>query len=62
VLIAVGVMNIAWMAGLAAVIFLEKTWRYGKALGVAIGVALLVLAIFVPSHPELVPGLHVDGG
>jgi predicted metal-binding membrane protein len=61
-LIAVGVMNLAWMAGLAAVIFLEKTWRYGKALGIAFGIALLVVALFVPSHPELVPGLHGDGG
>jgi len=62
VLIAVGVMNLAWMAGLAAVIFLEKTWRFGKPLGIAFGIALLVVALFVPSHPELVPGLHVDGG
>jgi predicted metal-binding membrane protein len=62
VLIAVGVMNLAWMAGLATVIFLEKTWRFGKALGIGFGIALLVLALFVPSHPGLVPGLHVDGG
>ena len=40
----------------------EKTWRFGKALGIAFGIALLVVALFVPSHPELVPGLHVDGG
>jgi len=58
VLVAVGVMNVAWMAGLAAVIFLEKTWRYGKALGVAFGIALILLAAFVPWHPGLVPGLH----
>jgi len=62
VLIAVGVMNLAWMAGLAAVIFLEKTWRFGKALGVVFGVALVVIALFVPSHPELVPGLNIDRG
>lgn len=62
VLIAVGVMNLAWMAGLAVVIFLEKTWRFGKALGVAFGIALVVVALFVPSYPELVPGLHFDGG
>ena len=61
VLIAVGVMNVAWMAGLAAVIFLEKTWRYGKALGIAFGIGLVVLALFVPSHPGLVPGLHGTG-
>ena len=62
ILIAVGVMNLAWMVGLAAVIFLEKTWRFGKALGVAFGVALVIIALFVPWHPELVPGLNIDGG
>jgi predicted metal-binding membrane protein len=58
VLIAVGVMNLGWMAGLAAVIFIEKTWRHGKGFGVAFGIALVVLALFVPSHPGLVPGLQ----
>jgi predicted metal-binding membrane protein len=62
VLVVVGVMNLAWMAGLAAVVFLEKTWRHGKQLGVAFGLALVVLACFVPSHPGLAPGLHLDGG
>jgi predicted metal-binding membrane protein len=60
VLVAVGVMDVAWMAGLAAVIFLEKVWRWGKPLGVAFGIALIVLAFFVPSHPWLVPGLHAS--
>jgi predicted metal-binding membrane protein len=54
-------MNLAWMAGLTAVIFLEKTWRYGKGLGLAFGLGLVVLAFFVPSHPGLAPGLHVGG-
>jgi predicted metal-binding membrane protein len=62
VMVAVGVMNLAWMAGLAAVVFVEKTWRYGKELGLAFGLALVVLACFVPSHPGLAPGLHLDGG
>lgn len=62
VLVAVGVMNLAWMAGLAAVVFLEKTWRYGQALGVAFGLALVAFACFVPFHPGLAPGLHLDGG
>ena len=62
VLIAVGVMNLIWMAALAVVIFLEKTWRFGRALGVAFGIALLAVAFFVPSHPGLVPGLHLGGG
>ncbi|HJT37218.1 MAG TPA: DUF2182 domain-containing protein [Actinomycetota bacterium] len=59
ILLAVGVMNVAWMVGLAAVIFLEKTWRFGKGFGVTFGIALIVLAFIVPSHPGLVPGLHV---
>jgi predicted metal-binding membrane protein len=57
VLVAVGIMNLAWMAALAAVIFLEKTWRHGKLLGVAVGGALVVYACLVPFFPELAPGL-----
>ena len=59
VLIAVGVMNLAWMAALTVVIFLEKTWKYGPALSRITGVALIVFALFVPSHPELLPGLYM---
>ncbi len=61
VLIAVGMTNVAWMAGLAAVIFLEKTWRHGKALSVSFGLALVVLAFLVPWHPSLLPGLQPGG-
>jgi len=62
VLVAVGVMNLGWMAGLTAVVFLEKNWRYGKPFGIAFGLALVVLACFVPGHPGLAPGLHGGGG
>ena len=61
VLIAVGVMNLAWMAGLAAVVFVEKTWRHGKMFSMAFGLALIVFACFVPWHPSLIPGLHMEG-
>jgi predicted metal-binding membrane protein len=54
VLVAVGVMNMAWMVGLAGMVFLEKTWRYGRQLGLAVGVALLALGALVPWHPGLV--------
>jgi predicted metal-binding membrane protein len=60
VFVAFGVMNIAWMAGLAALILLEKSWKYGRGLGRLFGVALIVLAFFVPWNPGLVPGLAVD--
>jgi predicted metal-binding membrane protein len=59
VLIAVGVMNLAWMAVLTVVIFLEKTWKYGPALSRITGVSLIVFALFVPAHPELLPGLQM---
>ena len=49
-----------YVAGLAALILLEKVWRYGAGLGRAFGVALIVLAFFVPWNPAIVPGLHVD--
>jgi predicted metal-binding membrane protein len=58
VLIVVGIMSLGWMAAIAAAVLLEKTWRHGRALSRALGVALVVLALFVPSHPELLPGLH----
>src|SRR3990170_1690404 len=59
VLVAVGVMNVAAMAGLAAVIFLEKLWRRGPLLTRAVGVAFLAIAALAPFYPWLLPGLRV---
>ncbi|HZT10093.1 MAG TPA: DUF2182 domain-containing protein [Actinomycetota bacterium] len=58
VLVAVGAMNIAVMAALAAVILVEKVWRYGRPFAIALGIALIVLAVLAPSTPRLLPGLH----
>jgi predicted metal-binding membrane protein len=58
VLVAVGVMNVAAMAALAAVIFLEKLWRHGPGLSRAVGVAFLAIAVLVPFFPSLLPGLR----
>ena len=58
ILIAVGVMNIAAMIGLAAVVLIEKAWRWGPAAGRAAGVAALALAVAVIWLPGLAPGLH----
>jgi predicted metal-binding membrane protein len=60
VLIAVGVMNVAVMAGLAAVILAEKLWRYGKPLGQATGVALVAVGVLAIWFPWLLPGLHAS--
>ena len=58
VLVAVGVMNVGAMAGLAAVIFLEKLWRRGPLLSRAVGVVFLGIALLAPFYPWLLPGLR----
>jgi len=60
-LIAVGVMNVPAMAALAAVIFVEKIWRYGKPFGRAVGLALLATGALAIWFPWLLPGLHTAG-
>jgi predicted metal-binding membrane protein len=57
-LIAVGVMNVAAMAGLAALVLIEKIWRWGPAAGRLAGAAALVLAAATVWFPWLAPGLH----
>lgn len=62
VLIPLGVMNIAAMAGLAALIFLEKLWYRGPQLARVMGVAFLVLAVLAPFQDWLLLGLQPSGG
>lgn len=61
VLVPLGFMNVAAMAGLAAVIFLEKLWRGGPWLSWAVGLAFLVLAVLAPFQDWLLPGLQMSG-
>ena len=58
ILIAVGVMNIAVMVGLAALILVEKVWRWGPAAGRVAGAVALALAVATIWLPWLAPGLH----
>ncbi len=62
VLVAVGVMNIAAMASLAAIIFLEKLSRRGPIIAKAVAVSFIAIAILAPFHPWLLPGLQDSGG
>jgi predicted metal-binding membrane protein len=57
-LVAVGVMNVAVMAAIAVVIFVEKLWRYGKPFGQAAGVVLVAVGVLAIWFPWLLPGLH----
>ncbi len=58
ILIAVGVMNVAAMVGLAALVLIEKTWARGPLAGRLAGVAALALAAATIWFPWLASGLH----
>lgn len=58
VLIPLGIMNIAAMAGVAALIFLEKLWYRGPQLARVAGVAFLVLAVLALFQDWPLPGLR----
>ncbi|WP_370415942.1 DUF2182 domain-containing protein [Streptomyces fradiae] len=58
VLIPLGVMNIAAMAGVAALIFLEKLSYRGPQLARVAGVAFLVLAVLALFQDWPLPGLQ----
>lgn len=56
-LIAVGVMNLLAMVGIAALVLVEKLWARGPVTGRLAGLALLALAVVVIWVPSLAPGL-----
>jgi predicted metal-binding membrane protein len=58
ILIAAGVMNVGAMIGLAVLVLVEKTWRWGPMAGRVAGLAALALAVAIIWLPWLAPGLH----
>lgn len=58
ILIAVGMMNVLVMAGLAALVLVEKVWAHGPAAARLAGAAALALAVAIIWFPWLAPGLH----
>ena len=56
-LFAVGVMSIAWMVIIAALIFVEKVLPCGERLTFAVGALLLGLAAWIALSPASVPFL-----
>lgn len=60
-LVAVGVMNVPAMVGLALLIALEKRWRFGELLAKVAGGAALALAVVIAFDASLAPGLVDDG-
>ncbi len=58
-LFALGVMSLTWMALVAALIALEKTVPWRRAVTWGTAVVLLALAIAILAAPEAVPGLVI---
>jgi predicted metal-binding membrane protein len=56
-LVAFGVMNLAAMVGLAAIVGIEKIWRHGDTFAKVVGVAALAYAVALVFAPHLAPGL-----
>lgn len=51
VLFVVGLMNLAWMAGIAIVFLAEKNWRRGVGLTYLVGAAVALLGVAIIAHP-----------
>jgi predicted metal-binding membrane protein len=62
VLFVVGLMNLAWMAGIAVVFLAEKNWRHGPALSRAAGLAVICFGILVIAHPALLTSVLPGNG
>jgi predicted metal-binding membrane protein len=60
-LFALGVMSIAWMAFVAALIAAEKTLPWRRAVTYGTAAILLALGVLVVAVPESIPGLTIPG-
>ena len=61
-LFALGVMSIAWMAFVAALIAAEKTLPWGRSVTYGTAAILFVLAVLLVAAPDAIPGLTIPGG
>jgi predicted metal-binding membrane protein len=60
-LFALGVMSIAWMAFVAALIAVEKTLPWGRLVTYGTAAVLLTLSILIVVVPDAIPGLRIPG-
>ena len=58
-LFALGVMSLAWMAFVAALIAAEKTLPWGRAVTYGTAAVLLLLGVLLIAAPEAIPGLTI---
>jgi predicted metal-binding membrane protein len=55
ILIPLGMMNVAAMVAIAALVFAEKVVPHGRAIGIAAAVGLIVIGAAVAARPSLLP-------
>jgi predicted metal-binding membrane protein len=60
-LFALGVMSIAWMAFVAALIGAEKMLPWGRVVTYGTAAILVVLGVMLIAAPGAVPGLTIPG-
>jgi predicted metal-binding membrane protein len=60
-LFALGVMSIAWMAFVAALIAAEKTLPWGRPVTYGTAAILLLLGVLLVAAPGAIPGLTMPG-
>jgi hypothetical protein len=60
-LFALGVMSVAWMAFVAALIALEKTAPFGRAVTYLTAALLLAAGVLMLAAPDAIPGLTIPG-
>jgi len=60
-LFALGVMSLAWMALVAALIAAEKTLPWGRVATWGTAAVLLALAVLLVAAPDAIPGLTIPG-
>jgi predicted metal-binding membrane protein len=57
VLLALGVMNLAWMCAITGVVLLQKTTAPRAAVDRTLALAIVSLGVLVIAAPAAVPGL-----
>jgi predicted metal-binding membrane protein len=60
-LFALGVMSIAWMALVAALVAVEKMLPWGRAATWGTAALLLALGVLLVAAPDAIPGLTIPG-
>jgi len=61
VLFVVGLMNLSWMAVIAAIFLAEKNWKYAPTLTKVVGTSLVAFGLAVVIHPGLLGSVTTSG-